>query len=108
MAYRLRVCCVLRKDSGDVPDAIGGLTEDGSRWWLTMQQAIEGAERNRWAFYLSNGYGSATDLTVEVRPDGTKVLIPVNPSNHHPGSLAELPECRSMKEAMEQAGQRVS
>lgn len=97
MAYRLRVCCVLRRSSDkNAPvDAIGGLTEDGSHWWLSLQQAIEGVERNRWNFYLSSGFGSETDLALAATADGSKTLVAVD-STAHPGSLAQLPECDPM------------
>lgn len=97
MAYRLRVCCVLRRSGrkNDPVDAIGGVTEDGSRWWLSLQQAIDGAERNRWSFYLSLGYGSETELVIATDERGNKCLKPV-PAGTHPQSLSELPECNSM------------
>ncbi len=95
MACRLRVSCVLRRDAPDPHDrieAIGGEFDDGSRWWLSRKQAIEGAEKSRWSFYVN--WGEPEPIELVIAPDGCKVLACGGDENF----LLKLPECAVARE----------
>ena len=79
MATRHQVHCINKTDRNNPHERIshiGGINGDGTRWKLAQQEAIEGIEQNKWAFYVS----------------GHKYLKTV-PDGIHPDNLLSLPEC---------------
>lgn len=88
MAQRVEVHCS-RKENGQVT-GIGGINPNGSRWFLTEPQAIEGIEQGKWEFFIRVN-GREVKIYV-VRRNGRKHLW-TDPDGYRPNNLAELPEC---------------
>lgn len=70
---------------------IGGTNSDGSRWKLTLDQAIEGIELGKWKFYVSVNSQSVW-VVVSTSAAGNKYLKTQN-DGEQPNNLLSLPEC---------------
>ncbi len=94
MASRHQVLCVNKSDRDNPHERIthiGGKNDDGTRWRLTQQEAIQGIESGKWSFYVSRG-GSTVDVIVATSRYGHKYLK-TTADNEQPNNLLSLPEC---------------
>lgn len=51
----LRVTCIQKTERRDPRERlrkVGGTNPDGSRWWLTVDEALAGIEAGRYGFYV--------------------------------------------------------
>jgi Protein of unknown function (DUF3892) len=95
MATRHRVLCINKTDRFNPHERIshiGGQNPDGTGWRLTQQEAIQGIESNRWAFYVLRG-GREVNVIVAKSAYGHKYLKTVA-DGEQPDNLLSLPECR--------------
>lgn len=93
MAQRVQILCINKTNRYDPYDRIarvGGTNADGTRWSLTVADAIAGIEGGKWSFYVSRG-GHTVDVIVSSR-NGVKYLKTTNDGDH-PDNLLALPEC---------------
>lgn len=96
MKYRLHVSCILKRHTKNVYDAIealGGLSSDGSQWWLSAKDAIEGLEHRRWKFFVEDEMGNMVPLVVAATR-GHKYLKAESDTDI-PKALLSLPEGRA-------------
>ena len=77
MAERHRITCVSRTLQHHIR-RIGGQNSDGTRWWLTVEEAMAGIQSGRWQFYVTV-HGVTADVTFG--------------EDEEPGPLLTLPEC---------------
>jgi len=94
MAARHQVRCVNKSDRYNPHERIehiGGLNQDGTRWKLTQQAAIEGIEDNKWDFYVLQN-GREVEVIVAVSRYGNKYLK-TEADDEMPNNLLSLPEC---------------
>jgi hypothetical protein len=70
---------------------IGGINDQGQRWRVTQQEAIEGIENRRWQFYVRVGHRNVP-VIVAISPYGNK-YIKTEVDGYHPDNLLNLPEC---------------
>ena len=89
-----QVLCIRKSTRNDPHDRIthiGGLNDQGQRWQITQQQAIEGIETGKWQFHIRVG-GRDLPIVVGLSGDGQKYLKTA-PDRIHPNNLLALPEC---------------
>jgi Protein of unknown function (DUF3892) len=95
MATKHEIKCVNKSDRYNPHERIthvGGINPDGTSWKLTEEDAIEGIENNKWAFFV-NVTGRAVDVIVAVSRWGHKYLKTVA-DGEQPNNLLSLYECR--------------
>lgn len=81
-----------RNDPNESITHIGGKNSDGSRWKLTLADAIAGAEAQKWRFYTSVN-GKSVWVVVAISRAGNKYLKTEADSSTS-NNLLSLPECR--------------
>lgn len=94
MASRHEVLCINKSDRLNPHERIthvGGKNSDNSRWKITQQEAIQGIEGDKWAFYVKRG-GGAVDVIVATSRYGHKYLK-TTADGEQPNNLLSLPEC---------------
>ena len=93
MASRIRIQCINKTDRYNAYERIrniGGINDDGSRWKLPLNDAINYIENGTYSFYVSQG-GATVDVIVASN-NGYKYLKTRN-DDLQPNNLLSLPEC---------------
>ncbi|MEG0139185.1 MAG: DUF3892 domain-containing protein [Citrobacter sp.] len=94
MTTNVQIHCITKSDRQSAHERIsrvGGLNDNGTRWNLPLDQAIAGAERGEWKFYVSVN-GVSVWVVVAVSAAGNKYLKTQN-DGEQPNNLLSLPEC---------------
>jgi hypothetical protein len=93
MAQSVEISCVNKQPRQDPHERIsyvGGLNPDGTRWKLSLDQAIQGIESGKWAFWTKGG-GKKANVIIAVH-NGRKYLKTVA-DGAQPDNLLALTEC---------------
>lgn len=96
MTDRIRIQCITKPDRNNPfkhIEGIGGLNENGTPWWLSLENAISGMEQRppKWAFYVSEA-NRTVDVVIEQTSTGHKFLK-THPDGVRLDNLLSLKEC---------------
>ena len=89
----IRIDCINKDDRYSPHERIqnvGGPNDDGTRWRITLDEAITGIQEGRWAFYVHAGGRTVNVIVAE--HEGRKYLK-TEADGYSPDNLLSLPEC---------------
>ncbi len=90
-----RIDCIKKQPRNDPYRQIthvGGPNNDGTRWRITQDRAIELIENGRNSFYVEEPVGDRVEVIVAVSAAGNKYIKTENDGDE-PNNLLSLPEC---------------
>jgi len=94
MADNVRISCINKTNRLTAHERIrniGGVNPNGTRWKLSLEEAIVGIESGKWNFYVSVN-GQTVWVVVAKSAAGNKYLKTTS-DGEQPNNLLSLPEC---------------
>ena len=94
MATSVRIDCINKTDRDDPHeriDDVGGPNPDGTRWHLSLPDAIAGVREGKYAFYVERG-GNRVNVVVAESRYG-HLYLKTEADGEQPDNLLALPEC---------------
>jgi len=94
MAENIQIKCINKTDRTSAHErikSIGGVNPSGTRWKLSLEQAIKDIEAGKYRFYVSVN-GDSVWVIIAVSAAGNKYLKTENDGDQ-PNNLLSLPEC---------------
>src|SRR5262245_30474425 len=91
----VQIRCINKTDRTNPAErikSIGGVNSDGTRWKLSLDEAIRGIEAGKWRFYVERPAGHRVWVVIAVSSSGRKYLKTAN-DGEQPNNLLSLPEC---------------
>ena len=88
-----QVLCINKSDRMNPHERIthiGGINDNGQRWWITQEEAIQGIESGRWQFHVRVGLRDVK-VIVAISQYGNKYLW-TEADEYQPNNLLSLPE----------------
>jgi Protein of unknown function (DUF3892) len=95
MAQSVQISCINKTDRTNPHeriDYVGGVNPDGTRWLLSVHEAIVGIEQGTWEFYVERPTGHRVRVIVATSALGHKYLK-TEADGEQPNNLLALPEC---------------
>jgi hypothetical protein len=89
----LQIRCINKKPRYDPHQRIrwiGGVNDDGSRWKLSLDEAIIGIDERRWRFFVNAG---GRIVWVEIASHADRRYLKTEADGYSPDNLLSLPEC---------------
>lgn len=93
MATNVEIKCINKANRSDPHERIqnvGGVNDNGTRWKLSVAEAIAGIEAGKWKFWTAGG-GKSVWVVIATH-NGHKYLK-TEADGVHPNNLLALPEC---------------
>ena len=94
MASQHEIKCINKSDRTNIHERInyiGGLNANGNRWKISLQDAIDAIETNKWNFYVSKN-GKQVNVIIAKSAAGYKYLK-TEADDTTTDNLLSLPEC---------------
>ena len=94
MADNIQIKCINKTDRTSAHErikSIGIVNANGTRWKLSLEQAIKDIEAGKYRFYVSVN-GDSVWVIIAVSASGNKYLKTENDGDQ-PNNLLSLPEC---------------
>ncbi len=94
MAQDVQISCINKTPRSDAHlriSNVGGMNADGSRWRLSLDQAIAGIKAGKWRFWTAGG-GKSVWVVIAISAQGHEYLK-TEPDRIQPDNLLSLPEC---------------
>jgi Protein of unknown function (DUF3892) len=94
MAQTVQISCINKTDRESAHERIrgfGGINVDGARWWLRLDDAIEGIKSDKWKFYVSVGNKSV--WVIISKSAAGREYLKTEADGEQPNNLLRLPEC---------------
>lgn len=91
---RVRIQCVNKTDRYNPHEriaSVGGVNPNGTRWKLSLTEAIAGVEAGKYDFFVQVN-GRAVEVIVAISQAGNKYLK-TEADGEQPNNLLSLPEC---------------
>lgn len=90
----IRVECIRKPDRSNPHrhiTHIGGRNSDGTRWFLTEENAIQGIRQGKWSFYVHAGNRMVS--VIIARSQQGHDYLKTEADAYRPDNLLSLPEC---------------
>lgn len=90
----IEIKCIKKSDRDNPHErilAIGGVNDNGTRWRLLQQEAVEGIESGKYRFHVTVN-GRTVKVIVATSRWGNK-YIKTEADGDQPNNLLSLPEC---------------
>lgn len=94
MAQDVQISCVNKTPRMDPHlriSNVGGINPDGTRWRLTLDQAIAGVKTGKWRFWTTGG-GTSVWVVIAKSQFGNEYLKTMT-DGEQPNNLLSLPAC---------------
>ena len=93
MAEDVQITCIKKANRSDPHERIhgvGGVNQNGARWYLALDEAIAGIEGGKWRFWTA---GAGKSVWVIIATHKGHKYLKTEADGIQPDNLLSLPDC---------------